>query len=442
MPSASLPFLSLRSWRTYRRALRLRLHRVKAALAAAAYRDWRPPDWIRPLANLPHGAIAVPVRRIAAPLVVKLAARNLLHDRIRFVATIVGIVFSIVLVTVQLGLFVSFERTVAVMIDHASADLWIVPRGTKCFEDPSLLDASDRYRALSVEGVTAVVPVVISFAEWRTPAGGTTPVLVIGSDLRAGGLRPWNIVAGSVEALSIPDSVAIDRSYFGRLGSKGLGDAAEIRGRRAEVRAVTSGIRSFTTTPYVFAPLERARAYTGTPASKVTYLLVHLASKTDRDSVRRRLRDVLSGAEVLTPAEFGARSRAFWLFGTGAGAALFVGALLAMIVGTVIVAQTLYSSTKEHLYEFATLRAIGSSGLYIHTVIVLQALLSAIVGFGVAVFVCLLIVGATAASALPVMMTPGLTGVVFLLTIAMGVFSAISSIVKVVRMDPAMVFSR
>ena len=36
-----------------------------------------------------------------------------------------------------------------------------------------------------------------------------------------------------------------------------------------------------------------------------------------------------------------------------------------MIVGTVIVAQTLYSSTKDHLYEFATLRAIGSSSLYI-----------------------------------------------------------------------------
>ena len=45
--------------------------------------------------------------------------------------------------------------------------------------------------------------------------------------------------------------------------------------------------------------------------------------------------------------------------GTGAGAALFAGALLGVIVGTVIVAQTLYSSTKDHLSEFATLRAMG-----------------------------------------------------------------------------------
>ena len=46
------------------------------------------------------------------PLIIKLAARNLFHDRLRFIATIIGIVFSIVLVTVQLGLFVSFGRMV------------------------------------------------------------------------------------------------------------------------------------------------------------------------------------------------------------------------------------------------------------------------------------------------------------------------------------------
>ena len=83
-------------------------------------------------------------------------------------------------------------------------------------------------------------------------------------------------------------------------------------------------------------------------------------------------------ADQRLPAEFRERSRQFWLFGTGAGAALFAGALLGVIVGTVIVAQTLYSSTKDHLNEFATLRAIGSSRKYIYKVIICQALLSAV----------------------------------------------------------------
>ncbi len=142
------------------------------------------------------------------------ASRNLLQDRLRFVATVIGVVFSIVLVTVQMGLFLSFERMVTIMIDHAPADLWIVPLGTKCFEDPTLLDEHDRARALSVAGVTAAVPLLIGFTQWAVPTGGTTPVLVIGSNGGAEDLRPWNVIAGHIDELSDPHAVAIDQTYF------------------------------------------------------------------------------------------------------------------------------------------------------------------------------------------------------------------------------------
>jgi len=113
-----------------------------------------------------------------------------------------------------------------------------------------------------------------------------------------------------------------------------------------------------------------------------------------------------------------------------------------VIVGTVIVAQTLYSSTKDHLNEFATLRAIGSSGTYIYKVIIWQALLSAVIGFALAAAVGFAVVKATAGTALPIMMTPGLTLVLFLLTVVMCVISAIAAIVQVTRIDPAVVFTR
>jgi putative ABC transport system permease protein len=375
-------------------------------------------------------------------LIYRLASRNLLHDRLRFIATVVGIVFSIVLVTVQLGLYLGFGRMVTTMIDHTSADLWIMPIGTKCFEDPSLLDERKRFQALSINGVTQAIPVVIGYADWRVPGGGTTPVFIVGSDLRAGGLLPWNVVEGSVDDLAIPGAVAVDRSYFDRLGVRGIGASAEIRDQKVEVRAVTRGIRSFTTTPYVFTPLDRARSYTGLSPNKATYFLVRVAPGANVEGVRDRLRTNLSDVEVLTTAEFRERSRSFWLFDTGAGAALFAGALLGMIVGTVIVAQTLYSSTKDHLNEFATLRAIGSSGIYIHKVIICQALINAVVGFCLAAGIGLIVVQATSDSALPIVMTPGLTVVLFALTVAMCVISAIAAIVQVTRIDPAMVFTR
>jgi putative ABC transport system permease protein len=375
-------------------------------------------------------------------LIYRLASRNLWHDRLRFVATVVGIVFSIVLVTVQMGLYLGFGQTVTTMIDHASADLWVMPLGTKCFEDPSLLDERKRFQALSINGVAQAISVVIGFADWQIPAGGTTPVFIVGSDLRAGGLLPWNLVEGSLEALAIPGAVAVDRSYFKRLGISGIGATAEIREQKVEVRAVTKGIRSFTTTPYVFTTADRARAYTGVSPSKITYLLVRVAPGVDVDSVRRRLKDNLADVDVLTPTEFRDRSRSFWLFDTGAGFALFAGALLGMIVGTVIVAQTLYSSTKDHLNEFATLRAMGSSRVYIHKVIICQALISAVIGFCLAAVMGLVVVAATADTALPIVMTPGLTLGLFAATVVMCVISAIAAIVQVTRIDPAMVFTR
>lgn len=375
-------------------------------------------------------------------LIFKLAYRNLFQDRLRFVATVTGIVFSIVLITIQLGLFVSFERMVTTMIDHAPANLWIVPLGTKCFEDPSLLNEHDRARILSVQGVTEAVPVMIGFTAWTVPNGGTTPVFIVGSNDRAGGLRPWNVVEGSLGALSTPHAVAVDQTYFRRLGVRRVGDSTEIRDQTAQVAAVTKGIRSFTTTPYVFTSLGQAQAYIGTSPNKVSYFLVHVSPDTDIDSVRRQLLAKLSKVEVLTPAEFRSRSRSFWLFGTGAGAALFAGALLGAIVGTVIVAQTLYSSTKDHLSEFATLRAIGSSNRYLLKVIIWQALLSAVIGFSLAACIGLVIVVTTAGTALPIVMTPLLSSGLFLLTVVMCVASAVLAIVQVMRIDPVRAFKQ
>jgi putative ABC transport system permease protein len=376
------------------------------------------------------------------PLNFRLASRNLFQDRLRFVATIVGIVFSIVLVMIQLGLFLSFERMVTTMIDHAPADLWVVPLGTKCFEDPSLFDARERFRALSVPGVAQIIPIVIGFTQWTVPNGGTTPVFVVGSDASAAGLHPWNFVAGSLADLSARDAVAIDRTYFARLGVTGIGDVTEIRDQKANVRAITNGIRSFTTTPYVFTSLDRAQSYMGTSSNKVSYFLVHVSPKANIESVRKQLLARLSKVEVLTPDEFRDRSRTFWLSGTGAGAALFAGALLGVIVGTIIVAQTLYSSTKDHLDEFVTLRAIGSSSFYIQKVIIWQALLSAAIGFSLAACISLIVVYETADTALPIVMTPELTVGLFLLTLLMCVASALSAIVKVTRIDPASAFTR
>src|SRR5262245_22624239 len=224
------------------------------------------------------------------PIILTLASRNLFHDRVRLVATLVGIIFSVVLFTVQLGLFFGFERMVSTMIDHAQADLWIAPADTKSFEATAMLDGRERFRALAVPGVAEVTPVMIGFTYWRKPNGKSlTPVFLVGTPPDGGGLQPWNIVEGSLADLSAPQAVAVDRSYFDRLGVTALGDVAEINDKKARVAVVTDGIRSFTTTPYVFTPIERACTYIVAPQSSATYSLVRTTPGANVADVRNWL---------------------------------------------------------------------------------------------------------------------------------------------------------
>lgn len=376
------------------------------------------------------------------PLVVTLALRNLLHDRLRLAATLIGIVFSIVLVTVQMGLYLGFGRMVTVVIDRAETDLWVMTKGGTSFEGPSVLEAKDREAALATDGVERATAVVTGFADWRLPSGALTPVMIVGIDLDGPGLRPWNIVEGELASLRVTGSVAVDLAYADRLGVSRIGEKAEIRLRPVTVAMLTRGIRSFTTTPYIFMEGDAARAVTGLPPDKASYLLLRLKAGADLEAVRRALIAKIPKAEVLTSAEFAERSRTFWLFSTGAGAALFAGAVLGIVVGTAIVAQTLYASTKEHINEFATLRAIGSSRGYVYAVIVCQAVFSALIGFAIAALMALGVVWATAGGALPIIITPVLMAALFGLAVVMCIGAGLAAILRVMRVDPATAFTR
>ena len=375
-------------------------------------------------------------------MVYTLALRNFIHDRVSLIVTLVGIVFSVVLMTIQIGLYYGSQEVITSMIDHSGAQLWITPIGAQSFDDSPLLKGGEKYAALSRPGVAVALDIAVTLLPWKRADGGHQATVLVGTDPDDKGLKAWNLIAGSLEDMYKPNGVIADKAYLANLQVKGIGDSGEIAGKKAVIVGITDHIRSFTTLPYLFTSLSRARDFMHAGPNQSGFVLVRVKPDANVETVRADLQKNLRDVDVLTNKEFHDRSIHHWLFATGAGAALIAGAVLGLIVGVVVVAQTLYASTKDHLNEFATLRALGASAAYIHRVILVQAVLSALIGYAIGMLEALVIIWATRDTQLVILLTPTLALALFLITLAMCVFSAISAIVKVTRIDPAMVFSR
>lgn len=369
-----------------------------------------------------------------------LAWRNLSHDRARFVVTLVGVLFAVLLMGVELGLLLGFARTTSGLVDHTAADLWITPAGTTNVDIAGRLDERRRFEALAVPGVASVDMLMMQFAFWRKPDGGTESVSMVGFSLATGQGQPWNLVEGRIEDLQQDDAVIIDRLYAGKLGVTALGQTVEINNRRARVVGFTAGIRTFTQSPYVFTTHRNAQHFTFFRPDQTTYLLVRLHDGADAASVRDALQARLGRVDVWFAADFARAAQRYWLITTGAGSALLLAALLGLVVGIVIVGQTLYATTVDRLPEYATLRAMGAPNRYLYRVILKQAAISAVFGFGGGMVLVALVVAASAGSTVAVAMPPGLVGVLAVLTLCMCALGALVSIRRVTRIDPTSVF--
>ncbi len=369
-----------------------------------------------------------------------LAWRNLAHDQARFLVTLIGVLFAVLLMGVQLGLLVGFARTTSGLVDHTDAELWIVPAGTTNVDIAGRLDEQRRFEALAVPGVASVDRLMMQFAFWKKPDGGNESVGLVGFDLASRSGAPWQLVEGRIEDLAIDDAVIIDRLYAGKLGVERVGQTVEINNRRARVVGFTDGIRTFTQSPYVFTTHRNAQRYTQFPPEQTTYLLVKLAPGADPAVVQQALRQRIRYADIWRAGDFARQAQTYWLATTGAGSALLLAALLGLVVGVVIVGQTLYATTMDRLPEYATLRAMGAPNRYLYAVILKQAAISAVFGFAVGMSAVFALVFTMARSNVAVNMPGWLVVVLGLLTVLMCALGATVSIRRITRIDPTSVF--
>src|SRR5260221_8407337 len=110
---------------------------------------------------------------------------------------------------------------------------------------------------------------------------------------------------------------------------------------------------------------------------RTSYVLVKTAPGADVAAVAAEIRRRLPFNDVHTRDQWARKSRAYWVVSTGLGMNMGVTVFLGILVGIVVVAQTLYTSAVEHVKEFGTVKAIGGSNWDIYRPLGPQALTSA-----------------------------------------------------------------
>ncbi len=377
-------------------------------------------------------------------MAVNLARKNLLHDKLRFLITVSGVAFAVTLVFVQVGLFLGLLDNASITIEHLRADLWVTSKNTPNIDFAQTFPEGSVQRVRSVPGVERADNLIVWFMTMALPSGAKEGTLVYALEDFERWKFPWNVTEGRLSDLRRGNYLFLDESARKRFGDFGVGDYREMIGNRLKIIGRTRDALSFSTTPIVFLDFRKAQEMSPDELQgNTTYILVKLApgsTPAQIETVRREIQRRLPHNDVHTGAEWASMSRRYWVESTGLGLNLAMTIFLGCLVGVVVVAQTLYSSTMEHIKEFGTVKAIGGSNLDIYRILGEQAAISAVVGFALGGAMSWLLRPAMASINLKLIISPELAATVGVGTLILCLTAAMISFRKVARIDPALVF--
>jgi putative ABC transport system permease protein len=373
-----------------------------------------------------------------------IARRNLFHDKIKLGMALVGVAFSVGLVTLQLGLLLGTMHNSSCIIDHAGCDVWVMQKSTRNLDLCDVMNERRYYQAIATPGVAWGERMLVHFTIWKMPDGRQENATVIGLQPHSRLNLPWSMAAGRRESIWQREGVIIDERERMRFGSHGrkleLNDQTEMIRHHAEVVGFSRGVGCFTTAPYVFADYKRAIDYTMMKDRETKYVVLKAKPGVSPEELRDRVRTRVPGVDVYTTAEFSFKTRWFWLYSTGIGLGVLFGAFLGLLVGVVIVGQTMYSATVERLREYGTLKALGMDNLRLGGIIIRQALTAGLLGYAAAGLLAWYLGRRLPSLNVPVDVPVSLLIAMFFVTVGICISASITSVLRVFRLEPAIVF--
>ncbi|MGZ5475944.1 MAG: ABC transporter permease [Thermoanaerobaculia bacterium] len=372
---------------------------------------------------------------------VDLATKSLLHDKLRFLITVSGVAFAVTLVFVQAGLFIGLMDNATLTIEQIDADLWITSHNTPNIDFAHTFPETYVKRVRSVPGVARADNLIVWFMNVNLPNGAVEGTEVYALEDFTKWNFPQNVAEGNLQDLRRGGYFIVDDSAKKRWGAFEVGQYREILGRRLKIIGRTVGDKSFTTTPLTFLDYRLAQSLNpDTLRGKTTYIVVKLAPGANGDQVAAELRRRLPFNDVHTKAAWATRSRNYWIISTGLGLNMYLTVFLGCLVGIVVVAQTLYTSTMEHIREFGTVKAIGGGNGEIYAILAKQASIAAVAGFAFGALQALAIAPLMAKADLKLIIPNSLFVIVFAGSFLLCLAAAMVSFRKVAKIDPALVF--
>lgn len=309
---------------------------------------------------------------------------TLWYERQRFLPGVLAVAFSALLIALQCGLLLGLFSVTSIPIDHTRADIWVGAPAVLSVDLGRPIPDSFRARLESLPEVEQAEIYLQGFTYWSKPNGGTELSLVIGCQLDDAALGSVNELTPDLRArLTEPGAIVVDEKELDRLGINGVGDVAEVSGRRVRVVGLVKGLKSLAG-PYVFCSLRTARSLLRLLPDQTTYVLAKCRNPADAPAVVERLSSY-ANLRAFTADDFSFRSRMHWLTKTKAGIALGCAALLGLLVGAVVTSQTLYAATAASMREYAVLRALGIPRWRMMLTVITLAFWVGIAGVAVAV---------------------------------------------------------
>ena len=371
---------------------------------------------------------------------VDLATKSLLHDKLRFLITVSGVAFAVTLVFVQVGLFLGLMDNASLTIEHLDADLWVTSHNTANIDFSHQFSEQYVKRVRSIPGVARADNLIVWFMNVSLPTGAIEGTEVYALEDFGAWNFPWNVVEGNMADLRRGHYIVVDDSAKRRWGSFAVGEYREILGSRLKIIGRSTNALSFTTTPLTFMDYRLAQSLSADLRGNTTYMLVKLAPGANAERVRAEIRRRLPHNDVYTRAEWARRSRGYWINSTGLGLNMYLTVFLGCLVGIVVVAQTLYTSTMEHIKEFGTVKAIGGGNADIYSILAKQATLAAVAGFAVGAAMSYALRPVIEKINLKLIIPTPLSVAVFIGAIVLCLAAAMISFRKVASIDPALVF--